>query len=125
MININLKITFIVAAAVMVCTQVAIRTSTMYCVSLPLSNGEQEVKLVLPADNYNISFSTNLGNFLFDTRIEFIEVILILKLNKMIKFYSMVKIFKMCRLMLWKKPILSQSISMSKKMKTLRICFLI
>jgi len=35
----------------------------MYCVSLPLSNGEQEVKLVLPADNYNISFSTNLGNF--------------------------------------------------------------
>lgn len=47
----------------MVCTNVAIRTSTMYCVSLPLSNGEQQVKLVLPADNYNISFSTNLGNF--------------------------------------------------------------
>lgn len=63
MININSIITFIFVVAVMVCTQVAIRTSTMYCVSLPLSNGEQEVRLVLPADNYNISFSTNLGNF--------------------------------------------------------------
>ncbi len=60
---ISLIFVILIAAVAMVGTKVAIRTSTMYCVSLPLSNGEQEVKLVLPADNYNISFSTNLGNF--------------------------------------------------------------